>query len=94
MSLFIVQYDRNARRLIDCEEFPGSTASEVQAQILTLEVQKPDHVEVVMLSAASADDLRATHGRYFRNTEQLAAAAHVTVVGFPPTVRANNSEDD
>ena len=73
MAHFLLVYNRAAGKLLRKQTFDDSAAAlrarfEAESEFR----QQPD-VEIVALSAASEDDLRRTHARYFLNLGELAA---------------------
>ncbi len=75
MSYFVIVYDRAQRKiLVGPEEFDASRRRAAMGRRFELEAQwrsSPD-VEVVVLGAESEDQIRRTHGRYFRSFAELA----------------------
>lgn len=70
---FLVVYDRTAGELLRLEQYE-SAGSAMQARFKAeAENRGRKDVEVVALSAASEDDLRRTHGRYFLGLDELAS---------------------
>lgn len=47
------------------------------------ERERAPHVEVVLLSARSLDDLRITHGRYFMDEVAIARQLRETLTQLP-----------
>lgn len=72
MNLFIIHYERPDGRLISIREYAEDEADQANADLRIQESAKPDHVEVVMLHAACLDDLKRTHGRYFKTAREIA----------------------
>ena len=72
MSHFVVEYDRPAGRLLKLTVFSDDERDAATTFLRDAETTKPDHVEVVMLSADSKDTLLKTHGRYFKTLKELA----------------------
>lgn len=73
MSHFLVVYDRTAGELIRLDRF-DSASSAMQARFRAeAEMRGRKDVEVVALTAASEDDLKRTHGRYFLGLDELAS---------------------
>ena len=70
VPLFLVEYDRRqqTRRVT---VFADTEIQRANQELRAREAAKPPHMEVVLLSAESEDDLRKTHGRYFYTTEEL-----------------------
>lgn len=74
MALFVVVYDRSRARTIELRQFDADgerVALELWRQRELDHLDDPD-IEVVLLDAASEDDLRRTHGRYFDLGEEIA----------------------
>jgi len=72
--IFLIQYDRQADRLISIESFSDSERSKAQDLLLSLELQLNQNgadKEVVLLEAESEDALRITHRRYFEDLSEL-----------------------
>lgn len=75
MTLFLIEFDRTRRRLVrDPETFDEShrdsafaRRSEVQKAALDQGLDR----DVVLVEAASLDDLRRTHGSFFATAEEL-----------------------
>jgi len=64
MKLFLLTYDRKRGQLLGIDEFdPGEYVSANRA-LLAKEFAHPD-LEIVLLEAASQDQLRLSHRRYF-----------------------------
>ena len=72
MKNFIIHYDRPAGRLISIREYDASDGARANADLREQEASKPPHIEVVMLHAQTLDDLKRTHGRYFKTAEEIA----------------------
>lgn len=76
--IFVIEYDRSAGRLVKMRTFSNSQRSialEVRlAREIALQRLRKRH-EVVVLEAASEEDLRATHRRYFEDVGSLTRAA-------------------
>jgi hypothetical protein len=68
MMLFILTYDRRLRELVSVEPFAPGAYEEANRHLAAHEFGDPNF-EVVLLEAASLEDLRLTHRRYF---EKLA----------------------
>jgi hypothetical protein len=73
VSHFLVVYDRTAGELMRLEQYESAGLA-MQARFRA-EAEHRGHknVEVVALSAASEDDLKRTHGRYFFGLDELAS---------------------
>jgi hypothetical protein len=73
VSHFLVVYDRATGELLRMERYE-SDDSALQARFRAeSEFSARGGVEIVALTAATEDDLRRTHGRYFLDAEDLAA---------------------
>ncbi|MFI5374000.1 MAG: hypothetical protein ACHQ8D_05160 [Candidatus Rokuibacteriota bacterium] len=72
--IFLIEYDRRGGRIVTFERFSDSARAEAEKIRLDLELllsrQSLDH-EVVLLQAASEEDLRRTHRRYFETPGEL-----------------------
>jgi hypothetical protein len=74
MKHFLVVFDRSEGRVLREEPFSErSTALRARFQAERLHLTNPN-IEVVVLSAATAEDLRKTHARYFQAVGSLAKA--------------------
>lgn len=73
MRHFVVVYDRRSG-LKDLQRFSADRHADAVDTRYELEDEYRDdpHVEVVLLSAASEDVIRHTHGRYFKTFAELA----------------------
>jgi hypothetical protein len=76
MAHFLVVFDRRLGEVL--REEPYDDYHDALAERFRTEKQHGDDpdIEVVVLSAASAGDLRRTHARYFLTLSQLASAEH------------------
>lgn len=73
MCHFLLVYDRAAGKLLRLERY-GSGAAAMEARFVAEnEFHGDSNIEVVALAAASEDDLRRTHGRYFMSLSDLVA---------------------
>jgi len=72
MSLFLITYDRPAGKLLSVKEYTDEEAVQASADLREQESAKHAHIEVVMLHADSLDDLKRTHGRYFKTAREIA----------------------
>jgi hypothetical protein len=79
--LFLIEYDRNAGRIITFKAFDDSDRRQAEDARLEMELHHNRlgvaH-EVVILEAATEEALRRTHRRYF---EDLAELVHAPGVG-------------
>ena len=73
MAHFLLIYDRSAGKLVRQEEFERSGLA-LDARFAAEEefVGRPE-IEIVAFTAASEEDLRRTHARYFLTLDELAA---------------------
>ena len=73
MSRFLIKYNRRTESLeyIEFSEADGALA--IRA-LRAAEAKKPDYLEVVLLEAASLDDAKRTHSRYFQTARELIAS--------------------
>lgn len=71
MAHYLLVYDRKAGRLLREESF-DSRLKAMQARFAAEKKRPASDVEIVVLSAATHDDLRRTHSRYFRSLAELA----------------------
>ena len=72
MTYFLIHYDRPAGRLLSVREYADDDRAQAYADVNAQESAKPAHVEVVLLSARSLDDIKRTHGRYFKTAREIA----------------------
>ena len=75
MSLFLLEYDRPAGKLLRLREFSEDQRDLAYAERQHLERTKPPHIEVVVLESDSLATIKKTHGRYFYTLEELARGA-------------------
>ncbi|SFF81941.1 hypothetical protein [Blastococcus tunisiensis] len=74
MSSFLIRYDRRTGA-VDVTEYQGergrvmALAGRVEAELN----RDGRDLEVVVLSAGSLEELKRTHGRYFRSARELIA---------------------
>lgn len=72
MAHFLLIYDRKAGKLLHKEEF-ASDAAALQARFAAeAEYGLDENIEIVAISAASEEQLKKSHGRYFLTSEELA----------------------
>lgn len=72
--IFLVHYDRVSQRLVEIRSFQDCDRKFAAQQRIDLEIQllgDGGYQEVVLLEAASEQDLRATHRRYFESLNQI-----------------------
>lgn len=73
MAHFLLVYDRDAGQLLRLECYAaGSDAIEARF-VAESEFNGDPNIEIVTLAAASEEDLRRTHGRYFLGLSELVA---------------------
>lgn len=72
MSHFLIVYDRASGHLIRQDAFSDDGAALQARFVAEREFQDRRDVEIVALSAASEEDLRRTHARYFLRLDELA----------------------
>lgn len=80
--IFLLEYDRQAGRLVRMDEFEVSKRAEASKARLDLEIElfrMGVNREVVLLEADSEHALRKTHNRYFRDVSALAKSVKATV---------------
>ena len=66
MRLYLLTYDRRRRQLLSSLEFEPGQYEQANQVMLQAELEHPD-LEVVLLEAASIEDLKRTHRRYFED---------------------------
>lgn len=76
MRYFLLTYDRSAGKLVEMREF--ETHERHKALVSRFELERkyrnrPEY-EVVVLAGRSLDAVTKTHGRYFKNFDELAAS--------------------
>jgi hypothetical protein len=68
---FLIEYDREAGRMVTFRRFPEDERDEANRVRLDLELQQLDQSkqthEIVVLEAATEEALRRTHRRYFEH---------------------------
>ncbi len=74
MTIFLLIYDRDLRKLVRLDQFPQSqrvdaTRARRDAEIAAIRAHR--NQEIVILEAESLDALKHTHGSYFFTMEQL-----------------------
>jgi hypothetical protein len=73
--IFLVDYDRRRGVLIEFRRFSDAEKEIAERARLEREIslgQEGMDREIVILDAASEEDLRKTHQRYFKTIEQIA----------------------
>jgi hypothetical protein len=75
MTQFLIVYDQRAGVVEELREFTDGDRDVALAERFALErLHLPDeHIEVVVLSAASRADLERTHARYFKSVAEIAS---------------------
>ena len=76
--IFLVEYDLQKRHLVSMRCFADAQRTEAETARLERELQLHDQGterEVVLLQAASEEELRRTHGRYFGDWSAILEAA-------------------
>lgn len=73
MTLFLLVYDRASGKLISLDSYDEEKRSDALLRRAQLEIEHREHaeVEVVVLTAASLDDLKKTHSRYFESLRSI-----------------------
>ena len=71
MKHFLIHYDRPRRQLLSIREYSDEEQAQASADCDAQEFAKPDHVEVVLLSAACRADIERTHARYFKTAREM-----------------------
>lgn len=77
MSIFLVVYDRGAGELLSIKKFDDSQRNEAEAERLKAELDSVERKlgrEVILLEAATEDDLRLTRARYFKKLSELVSS--------------------
>jgi hypothetical protein len=73
--LFLIEYDRKAGQIVSFQRFASDQQAVAGKAVLDLEIKLRrcgrSH-EVVLLDAATEEDLRGTHRRYFESLDTLA----------------------
>jgi hypothetical protein len=75
MNHYLVVFDRSTGRVLRRTQFSDSNAALEARFEQEREYRDNPDIEVVVLSARSVDALKHTHGRYFKNFDQLASSA-------------------
>ncbi|MEX2029862.1 MAG: hypothetical protein WD906_02680 [Anaerolineales bacterium] len=78
MTIFLIEYDRGAGKVISMMSFPDIKRKEAEytrlSRELSLKLTGSDR-EVVLLEAANEEALRRTHRRYFDSLRTITEAA-------------------
>lgn len=72
MAHFLLIYDRQAGKLLRQQEFASDAAALEARFAAEAEYGLQENIEIVAISAASEEQLKKSHGRYFLTSEQLA----------------------
>ena len=77
MSLYVIVFNRERGTLVTMHRVDSQKEADSERIQLELEHRHQPEIEVVVLEAASEDQLRSTHARYFGSggLEDLAKAA-------------------
>ena len=73
--IFLIEYDRNCGQIVSFRSFMDSERQKADDSRLIMELELNrlgKEREVVLLEAATEDDLRRTHRRYFEDLAELA----------------------
>jgi hypothetical protein len=73
--LFLIEYDRDRAELVSVRQFHDAQRTIAENARIEREVLLHRHGvkrEIVLLEAASQQDLQRTHGRYFKTLAALA----------------------
>jgi hypothetical protein len=73
--LFLIEYDRVSGRLVGLQSYSDADRQRASNDRIDLELRlnrEQVEREVVLLEAASEEDLRKTHRRYFEGLTELA----------------------
>jgi hypothetical protein len=73
MKYFLLVYDRRRSKIVERHEYPLGRRDDALAARSALVRQHRENLdlEIVLLGANSFDDLKKTHGRYFKTINQL-----------------------
>jgi hypothetical protein len=83
--IFLIEYDRAQGTLVQMSSFPSSQSKAASDARLALEMERMSagkEREIVILEAASEEQLRKTHRRYF---ESISSLAQSNLAGLKPT---------
>ncbi|MDO9355771.1 MAG: hypothetical protein Q7T55_18885 [Solirubrobacteraceae bacterium] len=72
MAHFLLIYDRSTGTLVRQEQYDSGVDAMRARFKAEIEFDGRDEIEVAALDAASEEDLRRTHGRYFLTLAELA----------------------
>jgi hypothetical protein len=70
---FLLVYDRSAGKLLRLDRYAASSEAIEARFVAEAEFNGDPNIEIVALAAASENDLRRTHGRYFLGLSELVA---------------------
>ncbi len=72
--IFLIEYNRNRGQIITFKTFDDTERQQAEDARLQMELElnrlEPEH-EVVLMDAATEEDLRRTHRRYFESLSEL-----------------------
>jgi len=74
--VFLIEYDRPTGKLVQLRKFDDSEKETARAARLELELKlnrEGVEREVVILEAPSEEIIRHTHGRYFKDLDELVS---------------------
>jgi hypothetical protein len=71
MAHFLLIYDRQAGKLLRKQEFASDIEALDERFAAEAEYGVHENIEIVAISAASEEELKKSHGRYFLTSEQL-----------------------
>ena len=71
MTSLLLIYDRRKGELLEEREF-SERSEAMRARFAAEREGRPDHVEIVVLNADSAETNRRTHSRYFMSLGEMA----------------------
>jgi len=73
MKHFLIVYARSKSQVLEFQEFAEQQRAEANAERLKREIQYrlSKDIEVVVIHAESEEQLRETHGRYFRSLQDM-----------------------
>lgn len=89
MKYFIVERDRKRANSTWCE---FSDRAQALKALSDKEAAREPHVEIVLLRAASLDELRVTHGRYFMGAKELISRTSGNLKGLTDQLREARSK--
>jgi hypothetical protein len=74
MNHYLVVFDRSTGKVLRHEQFSDRNEALQARFAVEREHHSDPDIEVVVLGAQSWEALKRTHGRYFKNFDQLASA--------------------